>query len=83
MAHYRNTPSHKITDHQRYIGVKPIRIVYYPLEVSNMKYYHLGLFRKEYFRLATSGRKTVLNVVKNDEIPKFVLFYIIILNSNS
>ena len=28
-------------------------VIYYPPEVSSMKYCHLGVFRKEYFRLVT------------------------------
>ena len=29
--------------------------IYYPPEVSSMKYCHLGVFRKEYFRLVTNS----------------------------
>ena len=29
------------------------KVIYYPLEVSSMKYCCLGVFRKEYFRLVT------------------------------
>ena len=34
-------------------GDLEISPIYYPLEVSSMKYCCLGVFRKEYFRLCT------------------------------
>ena len=41
----------------RTVGKPPIEI-YYPPEVSSMKYCKLEVFWKEYFMLCTSGNKT-------------------------
>ena len=38
-----------MTYNSQYVGL----LIYYPPEVSSMKYCHLGVFRKEYFRLVT------------------------------
>ena len=43
------------TGHKKPVG--GIRLLYYPPEVSSMKYCCLGVFRKEYVRLATNGCK--------------------------
>ena len=39
--------------------------LYYPPEVSSMKYCYLGVFRKEYFRLVTKEHKTKKTAVKS------------------
>ena len=45
-----HTTSTRLSD-RRVAGAGSVTKIYYPLEVSSTKYYCLGVFRKEYFRL--------------------------------